>query len=145
MIWLACHVAHRTRRSDVGVTDRESSILAFVSAAPGLRATELAAHLGIGRASLSAQIHRLEKLELVMIKPGGNRRERRIALTAAGERVAQAGSPLDSTRVARVLKRVSPADRIAAVRGLELLAAASMKGTESREERAKERRARENQ
>lgn len=124
-IWFACHVVHRKRGPIVELTDREAGILSHIDATPGIRATDLAAHLGIGRSSLSAQIRRLEKIGFVTVRVGDNRRERRIHLTARGESAASSGSPLDGVRLARLLRRLKPADREAALHGLEVLASAA--------------------
>lgn len=124
-IWFACHIVHRKRGPTVELTDREAGILSHIEATPGIRATDLAAHLGIGRSSLSAQLRRLEKTGFVTAKTGSNRRERLIYLTPRGERAASSGSPLDGERLARILRRLKPAERNTALHGLELLAAAA--------------------
>ncbi|MBX7186682.1 MAG: MarR family transcriptional regulator [Vicinamibacteria bacterium] len=141
-IWFACHVVHRKRGPAVELTDREAGILSHIDATPGIRATDLAAHLGIGRPSLSAQIRRLEKIGLVTVRVGDNRRERRIHLTPRGERAASSGSPLDGMRLTRLLRRLKPADREAALHGLELLASAARSSSKDRSHAREEKRPR---
>jgi DNA-binding MarR family transcriptional regulator len=149
-IWFACHVVHRKRGPAVELTDREAGILSHIDATPGIRASDLAAHLGIGRPSLSAQIQRLEKIGVVAVRVGDNRRERRIHLTPRGERAASSGSLLDGARLTQLLRGLKPRDRAAALHGLELLASAARSrapqaGTHSSEDRShgpKEKRSR---
>ena len=93
-IWFACHVVHRKRGPSVDLTDREAGVLAHIDAAPGARATDLAAHLGLGPSTLSAQIQRLSSLGLVDVRVGASRRERRIRLTPEGEVAVSSRSPL---------------------------------------------------
>ncbi len=139
-IWFACHIVHRKRGPTVELTDREAGILSHIDATPGIRATDLAAHLGIGRPSLSAQLRRLEKAGFVTVRVGNNRRERRIHLTAKGERAASSGSPLDGPRLAQLLRRLKPAERDVALHGLELLASAARSQAPQTEARLSEDR-----
>ena len=121
-IWFACHVVHRKRGPSVDLTDREAGVLAHIDAAPGARATDLAAHLGLGPSTLSAQIQRLSSLGLVDVRVGASRRERRIRLTPEGEVAVSSRSPLEGARLARLLRELNPKERAAAVAGIELLA-----------------------
>ena len=124
-IWFACHVVHRKRGPWVQLTDREAGVLAHIDATPGARATDLAAHLGLSPSTLSAQIQRLSVLGLVEVRVGVSRRERHIRLTTAGERAVSSLSPLEGSRVARLLEALGPRERAAAVAGVDLLAGAA--------------------
>ena len=44
-------------------------LLGHVSRTPGVRSSDLAAHIGVGRATISRQVHRLEALGLVSRRP----------------------------------------------------------------------------
>ena len=121
-IWFACHVEHRTRRAEDGLTDRDAGILEHLDAAPGQRAGELARHLGIGKSSLSAQVKRLIALGLIEQKVADDARERRLVLTRKAETMLIAASPLDAKRLHAVLDVLPPRERQQAVDGIELLA-----------------------
>lgn len=129
-IWFACHVEHRTRGQDrqVALTDREVGILAHVSvvSAEGCPAATLAQHLGIGKSALSQHLKRLKSLGLVdaSVNPC-DRRQRLVTLTAAGRRAVADASPLDGRRLQQLLALIPQQDRIRAVSGLKILAAAA--------------------
>jgi DNA-binding MarR family transcriptional regulator len=124
-IWFACHVEHRTRRSNGGLTDRDAGILEHVDAMSGLRASDLAQHLGIGRPSLSAHLKRLAEQGLIELAVAADARERNISLTPKAEAMLIASSPLDASRIAEVLATLSARDRLRAIAGIELLASAA--------------------
>ena len=128
-VWFACHVGHRTRSSSGdGLTDREAGILAHIDAAGVSRASDLARHLGIGKATLSAQLKRLTGMGLVRVEQGTtDQRERLVRLAAEGRRAVVARSPLDGTRVSALLDELSPEQRAQAADGLELLALGARK------------------
>ena len=91
-----------------------------------MRAAALARHLGVVPSTMSAAVKRLSALGY--IARGRDARDRRAAslrLSPQGARAMQAGSVLETARVAAMLRRLSAADRARAIDGLELLAAAA--------------------
>ena len=122
-IYLACHVDHTTRRRDHGLSDRDASVLAHLDELAPTTAGALARHLGIGPSTMTEAIDRLERLGLVERTRRGRHVELRI--TPDGIALMQASSVLDTARVAALIAAVPPRQRAAAVRGLDLLAAAA--------------------
>lgn len=126
-IWFACHTEHRTRGAphDSGLNDREATILAHIPST-GIDPAELTAHLGMAKSSLSAHLSRLESLGLIAADAvPGDKRRKRLVLTADGRRVKRDASPLATERVADLLRGLDEADRVQAVTGLCLLAEAA--------------------
>jgi DNA-binding MarR family transcriptional regulator len=125
-VWFACHIEHRTRReSDDGLTDRDSGVLAHIAEGE-VSASTLAQHLGIGKSALSTHVRRLEALGLITSRVApDDARIRLIALTPAGENALARASALNAERLDRLLDLITPAQRAAAVKGLQLLAGAA--------------------
>ena len=126
-IWFACHRAHRGRSDGDGLTDHEAGVLMHLAAVPEQTPTVIAKHLGIGRPALSAQLKRLQALGLIRATPGQDARVRTLSLTEAGAARASARSPLDAMRVSALLQVLPVQQRLDAVRGLQLLAEAAQK------------------
>jgi DNA-binding MarR family transcriptional regulator len=132
-IYLACHTRHHHRRTaGEPLTPQESSILAHLDATTPMRAADLARHLGVVPSTMSAAIKRLTALGYIARDP--DQRDGRAAalrLSRQGARAMQAGSVLETRRVAAMLARLSPVERARAVGGLAALAAAarSLAGT----------------
>lgn len=128
-IYLACHKRH-TRASSTAyrLSARDSSILVHLSETVPVTPTELAAHLGVRRSTLSAAIHRLGRLGYLRrsLMPR-DRRTVALTLTPQGAEAMAATSVLDSERVDAVLTRLSRNQRKRALEGLVLLAEASKK------------------
>ena len=62
-------------------------LLALLARCPGARSTDLAAHVGVGRATISRQVHRLEELGLLTRRPDPlDARGQLLELTSAGTR-----------------------------------------------------------
>ncbi len=125
-IWHTCHTHHkRGDRTGDPLTDRESSVLAHVSAFSPASPKALAKHMGITKATLSAVIDRLlEKGLLDRRQHPRDRRRHELTLTREGERAVLDGSVLDFGRVERALKSLPARKRNLAVEGISLLAAA---------------------
>jgi DNA-binding MarR family transcriptional regulator len=126
-IYLACHVDHvRARSTPYRVSARDAGLLAHLDTREPVTAGQLAAHLGVGRPALSEAVKRLARLGyLQRERRDGDRRTVELRLTEAGAEAMAAGSVLDAARVARLLGRLTPAERTRAVRGLGLLARAA--------------------
>ena len=126
-IYFACHTRHvRDPGGGEDVSAHQASILDHLDQVDAMSMTDLAGHMGVTVATMSLAIDRLER-------KGYARRDRdpqdgrRVLLraTPAGIRLRAAKSVLDPVRVEQVLAQLSPADRAAALKGLQLLARAS--------------------
>jgi DNA-binding MarR family transcriptional regulator len=126
-IYLACHVDHvRARSTPYRLSSHDAALLAHLDTREPITAGQLASHLGVGRPALSETVKRLERLGYVQrSRRTGDRRTVDLRLTEAGAEAMAAGSVLDAERVARLLRRLKPAERVRAVRGLALLAKAA--------------------
>jgi DNA-binding MarR family transcriptional regulator len=108
------------------VTAGESAVLAHLDENEPIRPTTLAAHLGVGKSSLSATIKRLTSLGYIARATNPNDgRSVGLCLTRTGARAMAAGSVLDATRVKALLSQLTPSERSRAVEGLALLARAA--------------------
>jgi DNA-binding MarR family transcriptional regulator len=125
-IYVACHAKHRPRgTTSSSVSPRDEAILSHLDLRVPIKPSLLARHLSIGLPTLSEAIDRLEAAGLVERRRSANdRRNVELRLTARGEALSAAQSVLDATRLARVLSRLSAADRKRAVDGISLLATA---------------------
>jgi DNA-binding MarR family transcriptional regulator len=130
-IYFACHTRHeRATSSDARVSGHDSGVLSHLDETRPITAAALARHLGVGPSTLSATLNRLTKLGYITrTAAAADRRVLELRLTKAGARVMQAGSVLDSSRVAAVLDELSAAEQRVAVEGLGLLARASREAT----------------
>ena len=126
-IYLACHTRHQRRRSSpVALTSQESSILAHLSEREPMRAAALARHLGVVPSTMSAAIKRLSALGyIVRATDAEDGRAASLRLSRQGARAMQAGSVLETARVAGMLALLPAGERAKAVQGLELLASAA--------------------
>ena len=137
-IYFACHRRHvRDPKTRKVLSAHQASILDHLDEVDGTSLFTLANHLGVTASTMSLSIQRL-------VDAGYVRRERdqkdarrvQIRLTRAGVRIKQQQSVLDPALVEALLERLSPIDRVAALRGLALFAhaadelRASLKGTE---------------
>jgi DNA-binding MarR family transcriptional regulator len=126
-IYLACHLRHvRAASTHFRLSSRDSSLLAHLSETVPMAPSDLAAHLGVGPSTLSAAITKLQKLGYVERRPAPrDRRSVGLTLTRQGAAAMAETSVLDSSRVARVLERLSGPRRKQALAGLQVLAEAS--------------------
>jgi DNA-binding MarR family transcriptional regulator len=128
-VYFACHTRHVADPvSGDPVSAHQASILDHLDEVDAMSVTDLAGHMGVTVATMSLAIDRLERRAYVR-RDRDPRDRRRVLLrvTPAGVRLREAKSVLDPVRVEQVLAHLSPADRDAALRGLELLARASEK------------------
>lgn len=135
-IYLACHTRHqRAASSDVGLSANDSSVLAHLDERDAIAAATLARHLGIGPSTLSATLARLATLGYITrTAAAADRRRTELRLSKVGARAMQASSVLDSSRLAAVLKRLTPDEQRRATDGLAILARAARAQTASGEE-----------
>jgi DNA-binding MarR family transcriptional regulator len=126
-VFFACHTRHvRDPASGEEISAHQASVLDHLDEVDAISMTDLAAHMGVTVATMSLAIDRLER-------KGYARRDRDrddgrrvlVRITASGLRVREAKSVLDPVRVEQLLARLSPADREAALQGLQLLARAA--------------------
>jgi DNA-binding MarR family transcriptional regulator len=126
-IYFACHTRHVTDpASGDAVSAHQASILDHLDEVEAMSMTSLAEHMGVTVATMSLAIDRLERRGYVR-RDRDPQDGRRVLLrvTPPGVRLREAKSVLDPVRVEQLLARLSPADREAALKGLDLLARAS--------------------
>ena len=117
------HWANRVRGADLPVTRRALEVLQHLSLSGPLTVGEQAEHLGLRRNSVSELLQRLEAKGLVA-RIRDERDERRVLvwLTDAGrDVVSRVGQVLAPDLIAQVMANLSPEERAAVVRGVELL------------------------
>ena len=126
-IYVACHTDHvRAVSTKWRISSQDASILVHLDRDTGLSPRALASHLGVAPSTLSAAIARLAELGYLTNEPNGaDRRKRELRLTARGAEAIASTSVLNADRVKAVLKKLKPAERKAALRGLALLARAA--------------------
>jgi DNA-binding MarR family transcriptional regulator len=127
-VYFACHTRHERRRSSaVRLSARDAEILVHLDRAVPTTLSELARHMDLARSTLSEAVTALEGLGYVMKSDAGVRDRRHIGviLTARGVDAVRSSSVLETWRLRVVLNRMAERDRVAAVRGLDLLARAS--------------------
>ena len=127
-IYFACHQEHRRDpESGEEISTHQGSILDHLDDVDGTSLSHLAKHMGVTLSTMSLNIDRLEKRDLVeRRKDPTDGRRILLHLTAAGVRMKGARSVLDPDRVETLLKQLSPRDRETAIRGLELLSQAAV-------------------
>jgi DNA-binding MarR family transcriptional regulator len=133
-IYFACHTRHvHDPDSGTKVSARQASILSHLDSVEPTPVSELAAHMGVTVSTMSISLDRLERQGyIVRARAENDARVRHIRLTTAGERLRTAQKVLEPRLVRAVLARLSPADRRAALRGLELLGAAAREQVRTR-------------
>ena len=123
-VYFACHTRHVADPvSGDPVSAHQASILDHLDEVDAMSVTD---HMGVTVATMSLAIDRLERRAYVR-RDRDPRDRRRVLLrvTPTGVRLREAKSVLDPVRVEQVLAHLSPVDRDAALRGLDLLARAS--------------------
>lgn len=126
-IYFACHTRHVRRASTTTqLSAADSTLLAHLDEDEAVRPTALAKHLGLAASTLSAAIARLVALGYVVQRQDGkDRRAIDLHLSSKGAEAMQASSVLDSRRVARMLNKLTLAERRRALDGLALLGKAA--------------------
>ncbi len=126
-IFFACHTRHvrdpKTRRV---LSAHQVSILDHLDELEPTCLMDLARHMGVTASTMSLAVERLVRHGCVLRSrdPRDGRRVN-LSLSAAGVAVRDARSVLEPERVARMLARLSPAERRTALDGLALLARAA--------------------
>jgi DNA-binding MarR family transcriptional regulator len=126
-IYFACHTRHARRRSAAAtLSDRDAQILAHLDREEAMTLTNLAAHLGLSASTLSEAVTHLAALDFVRKtrNTAGDRRSVAIVLTPKGVGAVRGSSVLETTRLRRVLGRLSPRERESAAGALAVLARA---------------------
>src|ERR1700747_1393732 len=123
-IYFACHMRHvrdpKTRRA---LSAHQASILDHLDARESVTLLNLDRHMGVTASTMSLHIEKLVRRGYVLReRDGRDARRLRLRISAAGTRIREANSVLDPQRVRAMLSRLSSRDRIASLRGLELLA-----------------------
>lgn len=126
-IYLACHTRHvRAASTPRRLSARDSALLSHLDERRPMAPSILARHLGVGASTMSAAIKRLVRLGYVeQHRHPEDGRRIRLSLSSKGTQAMRDTSVLEAARVRRVLARLSPTDRRAALSGLALLARAS--------------------
>jgi len=126
-IFFACHERHRrdpkTRRL---LSAHQGAILDHLDDLEPTTLADLARHMGVTASTMSLNVERLVRRGyLLRQRDARDRRRLRLRLSPAGVRVKEAQRVLEPARVRGLLERLRPAEREAALRGLELLARAA--------------------
>lgn len=93
---------------DAGITANQFSILMTCYNREGILLTKLAKTLGMERTTLSRNLSLLERMGMVSIAMGGDKRERRIAITKKGITLLEKGLPLWQKAQKEVVEEVGP-------------------------------------
>jgi DNA-binding MarR family transcriptional regulator len=118
-VYLACHSRHQNKRTtSVQLSPRDATLLAHLSETDGIAQTDLAAHVGIAKSTLSEAISVLEEKGYVV-------RNGAVLRTPAGSKAMSSGSVLETVLLRNLLARLDDQERRRAVEGLELLADAA--------------------
>jgi len=126
-IYFACHTRHlRRASSSTHLSPADSTLLAHLDERLAVRATRLARHLGLAASTLSAAIARLAASGYVIQqRDPDDRRAIGLLLSPKGAAAMQESSVLETARVRKMLERLTPRARKAALHGLALLARAA--------------------
>src|SRR5271157_2422987 len=88
-VYLACHTRHQNKRTTAAqLSQRDATLLAHLSETEPVSQNDLAAHVGVGKSTLSEAITSLEELGYVV-------RNGAILRTPAGTQAMSSGSVLE--------------------------------------------------
>lgn len=107
---------------EAGITANQFSILMAAYDQEGTLLTKMAGILGMERTTLSRNLSLLERRGVVSIKPGGDRRERRIAITKKGVQLLEKALPLWQRAQKEVMESVGPEEWEGMLTGLHRMA-----------------------
>jgi DNA-binding MarR family transcriptional regulator len=127
-IYFACHRRHvRDEETRAVLSAHQASVLDHLDDVDGTSLLDLAKHMGVTASTMSLTIDRLERGGYVTRERSREDRRRvELLLTASGVRMKRQQKVLEPELVQAVLARLDGAKRRQALRGLELLAEASM-------------------
>ena len=133
-IYFACHTRHvHDPTAERTLSAHQASILDHLDEMDPTQPGELARHMGVTASTMSIAIGRLVRQGYVRSRRDpDDRRCVLLTLTPEGVRLKSEKSVLDPARCARVLGRLGPAERSAALEGLALLAEASLEEMHAR-------------
>jgi DNA-binding MarR family transcriptional regulator len=126
-IYLACHTRHtRAASSPQRLSPRDSTLLAHLDEQKATTPSALARHLGVGGPTISAAVKRLVRLGYIeQERDPDDARSVRLRLAEKGAAAMRDSSVLEPARVRRMLEKLAPKDRRAALNGLAVLAGAA--------------------
>ena len=126
-IYLACHTRHtRAASSPQRLSPRDSTLLAHLDEKRPITPSVLARHLGVGGPTISAAVKRLVRLGYIeQERDPDDARSVRLRLGQKGAAAMRDSSVLEPARVRRMLEKLAPGDRRAALNGLAVLAGAA--------------------
>lgn len=127
-IFFACHRRHvKDEASRAVISSHQASFLDHLDDAQGTSLLDLARHMGVTPSTMSLTIDRLERGGYVTRERSKEDKRRvELRLTPAGVRIKRQEKVLEPELVQAMLSRMSDRRRKQALRGLELLAEASV-------------------
>ena len=127
-IYFACHKRHvRDPKTQEVLSGHQASVLDHLDEVEPTPLFDLARHMGVTASTMSLTIDRLERTGYVLrTRSSVDRRRVDLLLTPAGARIKKQQKVLEPELVARVLAHLDERKRRQALRGLELLAEASL-------------------
>jgi len=133
-IFFACHVRHvRDPETSKVISAHQAGILDHLDEIEPTSLMTLAKHMGVTASTMSLTVDRLVRGgHVVREKDPEDRRRVCLRLTPAGLRIKNMQKVLDPERVHAMLAELSPEDREAGLRGLEVLASAAEQRVQSK-------------
>jgi DNA-binding MarR family transcriptional regulator len=126
-IYVACHTEHdQGAASESGLSWKDSSLLAHLTADGFTSPSKLAAHLNVTRATLSEALSRLEALGYLTSRMNpDDERKRILRLTEKGARAVSRSSVLDYDKLKRAMDKLSSKEKARVLDGMGILARAA--------------------
>ncbi len=127
-IYFACHKRHvRDEQTRAVLSAHQASVLDHLDDVEGTSLLDLAKHMGVTASTMSLTVDRLERGGYVTrARSRQDRRRVDLTLTPSGVRIKRQQKVLEPELVRAVLERLDEVKRRQALRGLELLAEASV-------------------
>ena len=127
-IYFACHKRHvRDEKTQEVLSGHQPSVLDHLDDVQATPLFDLARYMGVTASTMSLTIDRLERTGYVLRERSTvDRRRVDLLLTPAGSRIKKQQKVLEPELVGRVLAHLDERKRRQALRGLELLAEASL-------------------
>ena len=133
-IFFACHVRHvRDPETSKVISAHQAGILDHLDEVEPTSLMTLAEHMGVTASTMSLTVDRLARGgHVVREKDPEDGRRVCLRLTPAGLRIKNMQKVLDPERIHAMLAELSPEDREAGLRGLEVLASAAEQQVQSK-------------